>query len=404
MPRYEYTARDDAGRKVSGLMEAGTEKEVAEKLRATGLMTTGVIERPRPRGIITVFDEFRGITQDEMLMFYFQLSNMISAGLTILISLITLSRQTRNRRLRDAIGSVVRQVESGSALSQAFASCPHVFPGLFTNMIKAAETSGTLDAALARYADFFEKHVDMKEKVKGALFYPAMLMAVGIGVIAFIVTFVTPRFAVIYARAGISLPLPTMLINGAGILLRRHWQSIVLLFISLVLSLRWYRGTEKGGFFLDKLTLRSPVVGPLSRKVAIARFTRTLAALLGSGVGVLESLDTAEGVIGNKVLERVIGDVRRHVEKGERMSEPLRISKDFPLDVARMVFIGEESGELVPMLNKIADFYDMAVTHAVKRLTTVIEPVFLMIMGGMVGCIMVSMLMPMFDMVKTLRH
>ncbi len=404
MATYTYKARDASGKRVSGTMEVASRAELVDKLRKMNYMTTSVAEVTSGIQIGSIFDRLKWVSSDDMLLFYIQLSNMISAGINILMSLSTLARQIENRVLKEAIGSVYRQVEAGGTLSRAFATEPHMFKRLFVNMIRAGEASGNLDTVLMRYADFFEKEVDLKQKIKGALFYPIILLCAGVAVTLLIVTFVIPQFAEIYLKAGITLPVPTLILYRAGMVIKHYWYLLAALAIAILLGMRYYFKTERGTFLLDTLKLRLPIIGPLYRKVAIARFARTLATLLGSGVSILESLDIVKEVTGNDVLARVITSVSKGVEKGERMSETLKISEEFPPDVVQMVLVGEETGSLDGMLNKIADFYDMTVNYAVKKLTTIIEPLFLVIMGVMVGFIMASMLLPMFDMVKTLRH
>ena len=404
MPTYTYKARDANGKRVCGTMESASKAELIDKLHKMGYMTTGVVQVTPGIQISPIFDRLKWVSSGDMLLFYIQLSNMINAGINILMSLSTLAKQIENRSLKEAIGSVSRQVEAGSTLSQAFGTEPRMFTRLFVNMIKAAEASGKLDTVLMRYADFFEKQEELKQKIKGALFYPIILLSAGVAVTLLIVTFVIPQFAEIYLKAGIKLPIPTLIVYKVGMVIKHYWWLLVMLAIAILLGIRYYFKTERGTFLLDRSKLKLPIIGPLYRKLAIARFTRTLATLLGSGVPILESLDIVKEVTGNEVLARVIANVKKGVEKGERMSETLKISAEFPPDLVQMVSVGEETGGLVEMLNKVGDFYDMAVNYAVKKLTVIIEPVFLVIMGVMVGCIMASMLLPMFDMVKTLRH
>ncbi len=404
MAAFTYKARDATGKRVSGTMESASKTELIDKLHKMGYMTTSVAQITPGTQIGSIFDRLKWVSSDDTLLFYIQLSNMISAGITILMSLSTLAKQIENRNLKEAIGSVSRQIEGGSTLSQAFSAEPRMFKRLFVNMIKAGEASGNLDTVLMRYANFFEKEVDLKQKIKGALFYPVILLCAGVAVMLIVVTFVIPQFAEIYLKAGIQLPIPTLIVYKAGMVIKHYWYLLVALAIAIFLGMKYYFKTERGAFLLDQLKLKLPIIGSLYRKVAIARFTRTLATLLGSGVSILESLDIVKEVVGNEVLARVITNVSKGVERGERMSETLKISEEFPPDVVQMVMVGEETGALDTMLERIADFYDMIVNYAVKKLTTIIEPLFLIIMGIMVGCIMASMLLPMFDMVKTLRH
>ena len=404
MPTYIYKARDSTGRAVSGAMEARARTELIDKLNKMGYMATKVLEaRPGIRAG-SIFERFKRVKSEDMLMFYIQFSNMINAGIPILASLSTLANQIENKSLRDIISNVTRQIEGGSALSQALAVYNKIFPRLFVNMVKAGEASGKLDGVLMRYAVFFERHEEVKQKAKEALFYPVILLSFGIAVMLFIVTFVIPQFAQIYIKAGVKLPVPTFIVYNAGIAVKNFWHWILVFSIALFIMIKFYSTTPGGMFLLDTLKLRIPIAGSLYRKVAISRIMRTLSTLLGSGVPILESLDITEEVAGNEVFGRTIADVRKYVERGEKLAQPLKISGEFPPDVVQMVSVGEESGNLDGMLNKIADFYDMTINYTIKKLTTIIEPIFLVIMGCMVGIIMASMLMPIFDMVKTLRH
>lgn len=404
MPTYMYKARDLTGRAVSGTMEASARTELIDRLNKMGYMATKVLEaRPGIRAG-SIFDKFKRVKSADMLMFYIQFSNMINAGIPILASLSTLAKQIENKSLRDIISNVTRQIEGGSALSQALAVYNKIFPRLFVNMVKAGEASGKLDGVLMRYAAFFERQEEVKEKAKEALFYPVILLSFGIAVMLFIVTFVIPQFAQIYVKAGVKLPAPTLIVYKAGLAVKNFWYWILAFLTALFIMIKFYSTTPGGMFLLDTLKLRLPIAGSLCRKIAISRITRTLSTLLESGVPILESLDIAKEVAGNEVLGHVIADVHKYVERGEKLAQPLKISGEFPPDVVQMVSVGEESGNLDGMLNKIADFYDMTVNYAIKKITTMIEPIFLVIMGCMVGVIMASMLMPIFDMVKTLRH
>ncbi|MDP3791430.1 MAG: type II secretion system F family protein [Candidatus Omnitrophota bacterium] len=404
MPTFIYKARDTTGRAVKGKMEAPDKAQLIDKLHKMGYMPTKVFEIRPGMELGSILDRFKRAKSDDMLMFYIQFSNMINSGLTILMSLSTLSKQIDNKALRDSVGEVGRQIEGGSTLSEALAAHPNIFSRLFINMVKAGEASGTLDAVLMRYAMFFEHQEDIKEKVKSALFYPVILLTFGIIVVLFIVTFVIPQFAQIYMKAGVRLPIPTLVVYKFGLFIKHYWYAGFAIAIAAILLMKLYSRTSRGAILIDTMKLRLPIVGPLYKKVAISRFARTLGTLLGAGVPILQSLDITREVVENKILEQVVSDARHYVEKGEHLAEPLKVSNEFPTDVVQMISVGEESGNLDGMLNKIADFYDMTVNYAIKKLTTVIEPIFLLILGCMVGVIMASMLMPIFDMVKTLRH
>lgn len=404
MPTYVYKARDTAGKLVKGTMDAKVKEELISKLRKMGYMTTQVSEVSSGFRLESAFDRLKGVGDEDMIMFNVQLSNMINAGINILNSLDTLNRQIENKRLRSAVGDIRRNVEAGDSLSQALTKHPSIFPGLFVNMVKAGEASGKLDTVLLKYAEFYEHQTDLKQKIKGALFYPAILLVAGLIITLFIVTFIIPQFALVFMKSGVILPIPTLILYEIGTGIKRFWYIGVLAVIAACWGLKYYAGTDMGRVKLDRIKLRFPIIGPLHRKAAISRFARTLGTLVASGVPILESLEIVKEVMGNEILSRAVANIRNSVESGERIAEPMKVSKEFPLDTVQMVAVGEETGKLDEMLNKISNFYDLSLGYTIKRLTAIIEPLFLVIMAGLVGFIMASMLLPIFDMMKVLRH
>lgn len=403
MPSYVYKARDAAGKPVKGTMQAVSKEELTEKLYKMGYLTTQASEALPGIRLESLWERFRRIGTEDLIMFNVQLANLIHAGIPLLASLETLTQQIENKRLRETVGSVVRMVEGGETFSEALSRHPRIFSGLFVSLVKAGEASGKLDTILTRYAAYAEEQAELKEKVTGALFYPAILLLAGIGVTLFIVTFIIPQFAEIFTRAGIRLPLPTLILYQIGTTIKQFWISILLFAAAAWLGVSLYGASARGRIHFDRLKLKFPLLGPLFRKAAISRFARTLGMLVASGVPILESLEIVREVIGNEVLGRVVGNVRDAVEKGEKISEPLRISGEFPPDTVRMIAVGEETGGLDEMLDKVSDFYDRSVGYTIKKLTTVLEPLLLVLMGCLVGFIMASMLLPMFDMMKLLR-
>jgi len=404
MPTYIYKARDATGKLVKGSMDATNRDELTEKLHRMGYMTTRVTEAISGVKIESAFEKFKRISTEDMILFNIQLANMINSGIPILVCLDTLDKQIENKRLRETVGEIKRNLEAGDSFSQALTRHPRVFSKLFMNMVKVGEASGKLDTVLTRFAEFTERQADLNQKIKGALFYPTMLLFAGIAVTLFIVTTVIPQFAEIFMKVGIKLPVPTMILYKVGTWIKHYWYVLALVIVILCAVGRYYVRTARGRLVFDRFKLNIPIIGTLFRKVCIARFARTLATLVSSGVSILVSLDITKEVLGNEVLGRVIGNVRTSVEKGEGIAESLRISEEFPPDTVQMISVGEETGNIDGMLNKIADFYNVSLGYTIKKLTTVLEPVFLVIMGGMVGFIMASMLLPIFDMMKTLRH
>jgi type IV pilus assembly protein PilC len=329
---------------------------------------------------------------------------MLNSGLSVISSLDILQKQNENKRLSEVIGRVSRSVEAGESFSQALAKHPRVFPNLFVSMVKAGEAGGGLDEILNRYAEFAETQADLQRKIREALYYPIILIVAATGVIVFIATVLIPKFVEIFNRAEISLPLPTIILYGIGTAIRQFWYVIILSGVLIVLGLRRYLKTETGKLIFDKVSLKLPILGPIVRKSCISRFARTLSTLIGSGVPILESLDIVTDVVNNRILGRVIRQMRQSVEKGERLTASLKVNEEFPPDTVKMISVGEESGNLEKMLNKISDFYDRATGYSIKKLVASLEPILLLVMGAVVAFTMASMLLPIFNMVKLLRR
>ena len=404
MLAYNYRARDNAGKLVRGVIEALSQDEVAKKLRRMGYAPVTISEVVAGLKLGQLEWDLRRIKTDDIVMFNVQLANMLNSGLTIVSSLETLQKQNGNKKLGEVIGRVAQSVEAGESFSQALAEHPKVFPSLFVNMVKAGEAGGALDEVLNRYAEFAEAQASLQKKIKEALYYPIILITAATGVIVFIATVLIPKFVAIYSRAGISLPLPTIILFGIGTGIRQFWYLIILAGVLIAFGIRKYVGTAAGRFRFDKTCLQLPILGPVVRKICISRFARTLATLLGSGVPILDSLDIVKNVVHNQVLVRVIAQMRQSVEKGERLAASLEASEEFPADTVQMIHVGEESGNLVKMLSKISDFYDRAIGYSIKKLVASLEPILLVVMGAIVAFTMASMLLPMFNMVKLLRR
>ena len=404
MPDYFYKARDDAGRAVSGTMGAASTDELTLRLRKMGYMAVSVTAAaPKANSLRDISDSIMPVRLKDLAAFSFKLSNMLDAGISILTSLRSIESQTANRKLKAVAGDLCRQVEAGALLSEALSKHPRVFDRFLVNMIKAGEESGKLNEILRRYSLFLDEKQDLQEKITGALFYPALLFASAIIVILFMVTFIIPQFADLFARSKIPLPAITKALFVLGMGLKKYAYLFILGAAAAVFFLAKYIATKRGRYRMDAFLLKLPVIGLLLRKIYICRFAQTLALLLSSGVAVLQSLDIVKEVIGNEALAGVIAKTRESTEGGGKISECLRVSGEFPLDAVDMVAVGEESGDLDGVLNKLADFYNKETSYAIKRLTVLIEPLFLAFIGGMVGFIMLAVLMPIFDMVKMLR-
>ena len=404
MPTYLYRARDTTGKLVKGYMDAISETELAGKLRKMGYAVTKITEGHVSIKVEALADKFKRIRTEDKIMFNIQLANMIDSGIPLLASLKTLKDQIENNKLKEILGDIYRGIDGGSSFSEAIAKHPKIFSKLFISMVKAGEVSGSLPTVLNRMAVFTEHQADIRQRINGALFYPLILIITAIGVTTFIVTFVMPNFIRIFKGAGVALPLPTMILYGIGLGVKKYWWMILLGIIFIGFGIKIYIGTERGRLQFDRLKLNFPIIGPLARKLYISRFARTLATMIASGVPILQSLNIVGEVVGNEVIARVIKSTHDGVEEGEAIAESLKISGEFPADMVQMVAVGEETGNLEGLLDKISNFYDMAVDYNIRKLTALLEPVFLLIVGGIVAFIMASMLLPIFDMMKTLRH
>ena len=404
MSSYIYRARDERGKLIKGAMEAASPDELTAKLHKMGYLATNLSELKPGIRIKDNLKRWRPVRQQDLLVFNFQLANLIEAGVPILSALKSIQAQIENKKLKDIIGDIGRNVEAGSSLSGSLNYYPHIFSRLFAGMVKSGEESGRLDKVLRRYAIFSESQMELREKIKGALFYPALLFIASILVILFIITYIIPQFVDLFTKAGIMLPLATRILYTAGLGIKSYWYAIIAGLAVLLWMLKRYWQTQKGKYQSDRLLLKIPLFGILARRISISRFTRTFSTLLSAGVPVLASLEITKEVIGNAVIADEITRVGQSVERGEKLSDSLRVSGEFPSDTVQMIAVGEEGGNLDEMLNKIADFYDMAVGYAVKRLTVIIEPLFLAIMAAIIALIMASILIPIFDMVKILRH
>jgi type IV pilus assembly protein PilC len=345
----------------------------------------------------------RKIKTREIVIITRQFATMINAGLPLVQALQILARQANNPMIRDSVEKVVHEVESGRTLADALKDHPKLFSSLYVNMVSAGEAGGILDTILLRLATFLEKSEALARKVKGAMIYPGVVLTVAVGAIIILLLFVIPTFETMFASFNQQLPLPTRIVIGASAFLQSYW---LWLFIgggvAGVLFQRWIK-TPSGRLTFDRSMLRTPLMGSLIRKAAIARFTRTLSTLLSSGVSILEGLEITARTSGNRVIHDAVMGSRASIAGGESIAEPLRESGAFPPMVTSMINVGEETGDLDGMLSKIADFYDEEVDVAVESLLKALEPAMIVILGTIVGGMIVAMYLPIFGMVSAIQ-
>jgi len=404
MATFSYQARDETGRRVTGVLEAESQGALAERLRKMGYLTTRIEEAVgAPSGAKRSLWQ-SPVPQEELLLAVVELANLIEAGIPLMSALQTVASQATHGTLKGALQAATREIEAGAPFSEALTHHPQIFPNLMVSMVAAGEAGGQMDLALSRFAGFLEKDLELTRQVKGALTYPALLLVVSTLLMLLVVTFVVPQFASLFLKAGLTLPLPTQILVGIGETFQQRWMVGVLMgglgMMGIAVAGRQPRIRLK----LHGLVLKIPVIGSAIHHTVVARFSRTLATLVGGGIPILSALDTAQGVAGNQVIAEEIKRVRSAVEGGERMAETLTVGKVFHPDAIQMIRAGEESGRLEVMLEKVAQFYEMRVNFRLKQLTTLLEPLLLIVMGGLVAFIMASLLLPMFDMVKVLQH
>lgn len=405
MPLFSYKARDTGGKVISGELEAGNKTIVVDKLRAMGYFVASVEEiKPKADSLnLDIGEFFVKIKPKDLVIFNNQLATMISSGLTLTSSLNILTQQIENTKLKKVVAQIRDDVEGGTSFSAAIEKHPNAFPSLFVNMIRAGETGGALDEILHRLSIFSEQAEEVRSNVKTALTYPVLIVVIASGVVSFMVFGVFPKFEAMFKGMGVDLPLPTQILLNLSHILKKYWLGVIIsLVISVVLFIKYNR-TKAGKLIIDTLILKVPIFGELLQKVAISRFSRTLGTLLTSGVPIMQSLRIVQATVGNEAVAKVIESVIDHVNRGESMAKPLRENRIFPPMVGHMVSVGEEAGTLDTILGKIADFYDKEVADSVKRLSSVIEPILLVGIGGFVGLVALALFLPMFNMVKVIK-
>jgi type IV pilus assembly protein PilC len=403
MPTFAYSGRTRAGQTVSGERVADTTDAAIAALRREQIMVTRIDAakaakaeaKPKP-------PKSKSVPSKNLAIFTRQFSVMIDAGLPLVQCLDILGKQEPHKHFSTAILKVREDVESGAALADAMKKHPKTFDALYSNMIAAGEAGGILDTILKRLAVYIEKNVKLKGDVKSAMIYPIAVITIAAIVVAAILWKVIPTFASLFAGLGAQLPLPTRIVMKASDLLVAYGWILIIVLGLLGYVIKSYYGTEGGRRMIDAFLLKVPILGSILRKVAVARFCRTLSTLLASGVPILDGLDITAKTAGNAVIEDAIQVTRSSIERGETISAPLRETNVFPSMVVQMINVGETTGALDAMLSKIADFYEDEVDTAVAGLLTLMEPVMIALLGGIVGGIVIAMYLPIFDLISKL--
>jgi type IV pilus assembly protein PilC len=397
MASFEWKGRDRGGRAQSGVLVADNKEAVFAVLRRQQIVPIAVKEKGKE---IALPKLRRGINEKSIAVFTRQFSVMIDAGLPLVQCLQILGEQQDNKAFQRIILQVREDVESGSSLAAALKKHPQAFDELYSNMVAAGEAGGILDTVLQRLATYIEKAARLKSQVKSAMIYPAAVISIAMLVVYIILWKVIPVFATLFASLGADLPLPTRIVVALSNFIGRYWWAIIGSIVAAVYFVRQYYQTENGRMNIDRMLLKMPILGLVLRKIAVARFCRTLGTLMSAGVPVLEALEITARTSGNAVIEQAILQVRKAVEEGKTVAEPLKATEQFPPMVVQMISVGETTGAMDTMLAKIAEFYEDEVDIAVAGMMRLIEPIMIFFLGVVVGGIIISMYLPMFDLIS----
>ena len=395
MPVFEYKGKTIAGAPVQGTMKANKKEDLERILRQNRILVKSITKKAPDIQI-----KFgTGIKKVEVSRFTRQFATMIGAGLPMVQCLDILSSQMENKELAKVVAQVKEGVQGGATLSDALSRHPKIFDPLYTNMVEAGEIGGALDAILVRLAIYREKSDQLIRKVKGAMVYPSVVAVVATGVTIGMLVFIVPTFAKMFGGVGAELPAPTQIVLNLSNFLKSNFLYLMIGAIVALGSFIWWKKTPSGAFVFDRFILRTPIFGNLIRKSSIARFSRTLGTLLASGVSILEALEITAKTAGNLVVAKAINKSVLSIAEGDTITAPLKETGVFPPMVTQMIGVGEKTGGLDEMLNKIADFYDEEVDEAVSALTSIIEPIIIVVMGAIIGGILIAMYLPMFDII-----
>jgi type IV pilus assembly protein PilC len=400
---FQYRVRDRQGKLITGSLEADNERLVLSKLQEMGYTPVSVAEKKEGLGRRELSFRPGFVPLKELAVFSRQFATMVNSGLPILKALAILADQTENKTLAKVLGEVRLDVERGSSLSQAMAKHPKVFQNLFIAMIRAGETGGVLDSVLLRLADNMEREVELRQRVKSAMTYPIVVLAMVSLILVAMLLFIVPQFKNIYASLNGTLPLPTRILLFVSEVFRKWWWVWGLCTIGFIIAFKRYKKTPAGRAQIDAMKLKVPVFGGLFHKTALSRFASTLSILLRSGVPILQSLDIVSETVNNRVISRAIVDVQGSVKEGESIARPLAKHAVFPPMVVQMLAVGEETGAVDTMLEKVAQFYDNEVTATVDALTSLIEPLMIAVIGGCVGMAVIALYLPMFNVINLIK-
>ncbi len=405
MAKFNYSARDKDSRLITGTLEAQDKFFVIKELKKRNLTIIDVVQEDVKQQKKAVQQKARGkVRPMDLVVFSRQLATLIDSGVSLITGLNILHDQVESVYLKKIIQSIKNDIEAGNSLSASFAKYPEAFPAIFSNMIRAGESSGSLNEILDRVADYLEKTENLRRKIKSSLTYPILIVGMAMIIVAFLMLKVIPTFKSIFSSLGGQLPAPTQALIFLSDTSIRFFPFIILALVVIFISFTRYISTEQGRINFDKLKLKFPIFGPIIKKISISRFTRTLATLVKSGVSILEAFEIAGRVSGNKIIEIATEQIRTNLRAGENISGPMEETGKFPPFVVKMIAVGEQTGELERMLTKISDYYESQVNDSLNELTSLIEPLIISFLGVTIGFIVVAMFLPIFKLTEIINN
>lgn len=397
MKRFSYTARTDEGEIKKGFYNAKRKEDLIESLRKERMVAISIKEISE--NPLKKIQEIGLVSSTEKVMFSKELSTMVNAGIPIAQALHILEEQSTNKKLKSAVIQIAEDVEGGAALSFAIEKHPAIFSSLYVNMVKAGEVSGTLDETLERMADEIEKEHELMASIRGAMAYPTVILLALVVVVAYLLTSVIPKISEIFLSLGGNLPATTKFLLSLSDLARNHGIIIIILLVTAVMGVRFVIKKNQGvRLFWHSILNKVPIFGKLAKKINVTRFTRTLGSLLASGVSVLEAIDVAENILKNEVFKKEIQEAAKKIKDGSSLSEPFKSSKVFPIMVSQMIAVGEDTGTLDKILLKLTSFYQKEVDHTIKNLSSLLEPIMMIVIGIGAGFIVISIITPIYSM------
>ncbi len=405
MRTFVYTARDSAGKVIQSSVEADNPRAVMEALRNEGFFVVRIVEKRRPFNPLIIIEKLFRIGLKELTLFSRQFALLLNAGLTLAEAIDTIEEQTQNSSFRSILHKIKMDIQGGETLHQAMKKHPRAFSAFFVSMVQAGEIGGALDKILERVAVFYEKELELRHKVKSAMVYPIVVLTFATAISLFMLLYIVPQFAAFYeelSEGETQLPELTRRMLALSDWLVNNWYYLLTIPVFLVLFYR-FRHSKWGHIIFDPIILRIPIFGPLARKVAITRFTRTFGTLTQSGVPILEALEVAKNTASNNVVQRAIMYIRERIREGESIHAPMKRTGVFPPIVTNLIAVGEEAGNLEDILYKISDYYDQEIDATIRGLASIIEPVMIMIIGAVVGTIVISLYLPIFKLVDVIR-